>query len=421
MSQLRSIIALLIALTFTFALVPLAGSLTFYPNGNQAIPYQVPTKLSYSLSVFNITKAGNITKPSLIESAFVNYEVVNLNGTWVKVNVSSNYTAVKNVTFVEPGSYTVNYAMSPLNMSYPYLYPGYMSNSTSYAIESNVSTVILSFISSSKNNVTGQVTYQYSEILPESFTFSVMPSGVIQSINRTVSGLEFVMNLTNYQLSNELQPTNFTSRPGYVYVNMTYSNFSATYQPSGYVEYVYPALLPGNILLMLQYNINELNAFPLGGFTSLNDRPVNFVIQVGTPITLNTNFINNVNGSLTWNSLKLSYVGNVTKTVQGTTYNLEEYTSKVTRGNITFATATVYALKNMVVEVNYNQTFPSFSSYKLEFINGSYINPSLHFPYLTGYQNTTLPYEAINPSESFTIAVVVTLIVIAILVILHRR
>ncbi|ABP96215.1 hypothetical protein HA72_2075 [Metallosphaera sedula] len=413
--------ALLVALAFTLTLTPLVNALQFYPNGNQPIPYQVPTKLTYSLKVYNSTKVGNSTTVSLVESAVINYQVTSLNGTWVKVNVNSNYTPVKNVTFIQPGSYVVNYALDPLNLSYPYIYPGFLSNSTSYAIESNVSTVILSFVTSTSNNVTGQTVYRYSELSPVTSSLLVLPSGLVQTINRTVSGLDFVMNLTGYQLSNALQPTNFTSRPGYVYVNMTYSNFSATYQPSGYVEYVYPALLPGNLLLMVQYNINELNAFPLGGYTSVNGQLVNFIIQVGTPTTLVTNFISNANGTLTWNSLKLSYVGNVTKTVQGTTFNLEEYTSKVTRGNITFATATIYALKNMVVEVNYNQTFPSFSSYKLEFINGSYINPSLHFPYLTGYQNTTLPYKPVNPSESFTIAVVVTLIVIAILVILHRR
>ncbi|AWS00638.1 hypothetical protein DFR87_08110 [Metallosphaera hakonensis JCM 8857 = DSM 7519] len=412
--------ALTLVLMFSFVLAVTVNGLVFYPNGNQPISYQVPIKMSYVLNVFNVTKSENSTK-LLVETAFINYNVIDLNGTWVKVNVNSNYTEINNISFIRPGNFTVNYALSPLNLSYPYLYPGFMSSSISYAIKSNVSTVILGYLNTSTNSSVNGNTYLYNEYSPVVAKISVFDFGVVQDIVRNVSGLEFNMRLVNYENSSVLQATNFTDRPGYLYVNLTYSNYSGTYVPSGYVEYVYPALLPGNILLMLQYNMQEIEGAPMGGFTSINGQEVNFIINVGTPFSLTTNFLIQNSTGIYWNSIPLNFVGNIVKVVQGTPYNLSEYIYKNVRGNVTFSRLAIYASKNLIVEQEYNQTSPSPSSYKLELMNGSYIDPNIHYPYLTGYQNTTLPFKAINPSESFTIAVVVTLVVVAILVILHKR
>ncbi|MEM4080172.1 MAG: hypothetical protein QXY37_02485, partial [Metallosphaera sp.] len=296
---------------------------------------------------------------------------------------------------------------------------GFLSNSTSYAIKSNSTTLILSFVN--MTNVSGVSTFIYKELSPTSLTLAILPNGVVSSLNQTSSGLTFNMNLLSYQNSSYLKSMNFTNRPGYLYVNLTFSRFSMTYQPSGYLEYVYPSLLPGNILLMSVYNIQFYQGAKVGGYDIINSQPVNFIINVGSPNELVTNFVSIKNNTAYWNSSTFQFVGNVTKNIQGTTYNLQEYSNNLVRNNVTVSKTILYVEKNMIVEEDYNQTIPNVLSYKLELINSSYINPDTSFPDLTGYFNSTLPFKAINPSGSFTIAVIVTLVLVAILVILHRR
>ncbi|MEL9969342.1 MAG: hypothetical protein QW253_00580 [Metallosphaera sp.] len=419
MARLRIAIAIVLALF----LLGLSGStfysLPFYPQGNQYIQYSVPTEMKYTLNVYNATSNHNSSALSLIERAIINYNVRSINGTWVNVLVTSNYTKVNNISFISSGNFTINYALSPLNLDYPYLFPGFLSNSTSYAIKSNSTTLILSFVN--MTNVSGVSTFIYKELSPTSLTLAILPNGVVSSLNQTSSGLTFNMNLLSYQNSSYLKSMNFTNRPGYLYVNLTFSRFSMTYQPSGYLEYVYPSLLPGNILLMSVYNIQFYQGAKVGGYDIINSQPVNFIINVGSPNELVTNFVSIKNNTAYWNSSTFQFVGNVTKNIQGTTYNLQEYSNNLVRNNVTVSKTILYVEKNMIVEEDYNQTIPNVLSYKLELINSSYINPDTSFPDLTGYFNSTLPFKAINPSGSFTIAVIVTLVVVAILVILHRR
>ncbi|QKQ99674.1 hypothetical protein GWK48_04055 [Metallosphaera tengchongensis] len=419
MSQLRFVIALILAFTLVLAFSNTLSGLVFYPTGNEATGYHVPVNMNYYLNVYNVTKVGNSTVNKLVETSVVKYNVESINGTWVRVDVISNYTAVNNVTVVKPGIYNVNYALDPLSLDFPYMYPLFMSNSTSYGIQTNQTSLILSYVNST--NSSGGTIFIYREVSPSSYTFNVLPSGVIQGISTTNSNLRFNMTLISYSNSTQLQAVNFSTNPGFVYENLTYSNYSASYVPSGYIEYVYPAQLPGNVLLMVKYNVQGLEGFPLGGFTYLEGTPVNFIINVGNLSSLPTNFVQEAGQTLVWNSINFNQVGSVIKTINGNQYNVSEYQGKIVRANVTFAKIVLYVSKGMIVEEDYNQTFPSQSSYKLVFLSNTYINPNVHYPIVTSYYNQTLPYKPVNPSESLTIAIVVTLVVVGILVILHRR
>ncbi|MEM3268794.1 MAG: hypothetical protein QXG87_04620, partial [Metallosphaera sp.] len=183
MARLRIAIAIVLALF----LLGLSGStfysLPFYPQGNQYIQYSVPTEMKYTLNVYNATSNHNSSALSLIERAIINYNVRSINGTWVNVLVTSNYTKVNNISFISSGNFTINYALSPLNLDYPYLFPGFLSNSTSYAIKSNSTTLILSFVN--MTNVSGVSTFIYKELSPTSLTLAILPNGVVSSLNQT--------------------------------------------------------------------------------------------------------------------------------------------------------------------------------------------------------------------------------------------
>jgi len=402
---------------------PVVGSLVFYPTGNQALPYQVPLSLEYSLKVYNQSTSGNHTVTKLVEEALIMYQAQLLKGTLIQVHVNSNFTPLENFTPVRSGAYNLSYVLSPLSPLYPYIYPGFLSNSTSYAISTPNSYLILSYVNATNVTLMGNYyrAFIYRELSPSLMSLTVLEDGVLYQENQTHGSLNYVLTLRNFSLSQDIQTLNVTQTQGYLYSNLTYSSFSRTFQPSGYLEYVYPAEFPGGLLASAVYQVEPFQAFPLGGFTSFHNMFVNFVLNVGNMTQIPSNFVVVNGSSATWNGVAYTLVGNTLLNLSNGTVQVSVYKHVETVGNITASTTYIYVANGLLVEEEYNQSYPGGYAFKLVLIPNGYIDPNQHFPDVTGYSNDTLPYKPVHPTSAFVYTVVATLIIVAILVILHRR
>ncbi|MEM4884900.1 MAG: hypothetical protein QXO77_05310, partial [Saccharolobus sp.] len=93
-------------------------------------------------------------------------------------------------------------------------------------------------------------------------------------------------------------------------------------------------------------------------------------------------------------------------------------TSNQTEQLLYFSQNGVLLKQEFVTLLNSSTIVPLFV---INFVGNTFLNPFQTYPSVFNYTNTTLPYTVIKPNLSLTISIVLTLVIVAVLVILHKR
>ncbi len=373
------------------------------------------------------TNSSNNTQIKLekINSTYtVNYSVIKYNSYGnLTISIAGNFTN-QNISFFR-GNYSVDPELVPFTLEYPFTLSQYLFNST-YAIAGSSSSVVYQFLRESSITIDGQQEEAFKYTIHENgFTYNVtfLEDGAIYNLqnstfNMTLQKLStFTLNLSDEFAGVNPAVINST----YQYAIYEFSQTAGTLLPSSDIEVYYPILFSNDIVgltefqLTTQYNSSVVASRTVDGLSLYNYLSVNMLNSTFTtfsPYVGQKNITFNGDTFLLVNQTKVS-------TIAGTydSYLYENVTSGGTLRSYLYLSHEGLLLE--LKEVT-NSTGTPLTEAELVFLGNNYISPNVTFPYHS-ITNTNLPYEPVNSYDSFLIAVIVTLAIVVIAVLLHRK
>lgn len=417
-----SLILIFISPIFSLAIPNEPTNITTYENN---ITFY--TNLTYKIAVHNTSI--NSTSPRLNYTYTVNYYVTNFNNGNITVNVMVNnsisQSSLQNKTFnftlIKPGTYNVSLQEDFLNLNYPFIAPEYLFNNT-YTLQSSPnSTISLTFINYSTVNISG-ISYSTTE-----FSFSttllsgkiwILTNGNIAKLESVYNGLSVNMtlqklsSLTIGNLTQIYLPKNLLNM-SYLYTVFEYSSFANTTQSVGEEEIIYPIVFSNGIIGESAYSINTISGEPI---VDASD----FTIHIGNYTHLEVTFYPNMSKTILWNSVLYKFIGYKNITIFNKNYNNTlVYTNSTNSSIQTLIFNKTGILLEESVKQNVSNTF--ITEFSIKYIGNKFYGSNMTFINLNAYSNTKLPFKVIAPTLSLIATIVITLVLVAVLVILHRR
>ncbi|MEM0374059.1 MAG: hypothetical protein QXV69_04360 [Sulfolobaceae archaeon] len=403
---------------------------------------KIPSIIYYDYLKYKIDIIKTYKNHSTKNSYYIEYKVINSIDLNLTVNISGNYTEFKNITIINNGTYSLNIITNLFTFKYPYILPYLIFNNT-YAIYYKNSYIIVSFQNYTKylNN-----TIYILRIITQngsSYNVSVLENGIISEINfkKDISNYTYNIDIKLLNLSNPKTiglPITFNSnllQYSYLYTVYNYSSIASNILPQGYIEFVYPYILPGNYIVSAQFRLQYIAGNRLLTPISIQGTQVNFIISIGKPNEIFIPIILNLNNTISWYGYLLKKINQTQVNVLANTYNAYLYLNS-TNFTITSGNSTIFGKRLVYAYFNSNGTLLKFrivafstnitaTALELDFIgskyNDYYLNPTLIFPNVASYSNTNLPFNVISPNISLVITIIVTLIIVIIAVILRRK
>ena len=422
----KYILAISLILIFIFPILSLAipnaptnitnykSSITFYNN------------LTYKIVAYNTS--SNSTTSKLNYTYIANYYVKNFNNGNVTVNVEINDTSTQsmsqnktfNFTLIKSGTYNVSLQKDFLNLNYPFIAPEYIFNNT-YTLQSSISSISLTFINYSTVKISG-VNYNTTEFSFSTTSLSgkiwVLTNGNIAKLETTYKGLSVNMTLERFaslftgDLTQIYLPKNLLNI-SYLYAVFEYSSFANTTQSVGDEEIVYPVVFSNGIIGESAYSLNTISGQPIVDTTD-------FTIHIANYTHIEITFYPNMTKTILWNSIPFKFVGYKNISIFNKQYsNTLVYTNSTNSTIQTLIFNKSGILLEESIKQNISNTF--ITELSIKYLGNKFYGNNITFINLNAYNNTALPFKAIAPTLSLVATIVITLVLVAVLVILHRR
>lgn len=404
-----------------------------------------PNNLTYYIVVSNTTKVtSTTTSSSAVNTSTSNVSSLRvLNYTYVAhykvdkyspegeltVNLTVENTSQVpkgfNFTLLKIGLHNVNLEEDPLNLNYPYVFPGYLFNNT-YTLSTPSTSLTLVYDGVANETILGTkyvvIKYFFGDSQASGVAY-ITENGTVAYIDTTYNGLEVQLFLKSSQGTTTVDIPNTVTLPSYflnrsyLYAIYEYSNYSDSLQSVGDEEIVYPFVFPNGIIGETAYQVNTVSGSPLVNF---ND----FTIHIGNYTSLETSFYPSLAQKIEWNSVSLAMVGKDNVTIFGVNYpNAYVYESNQSVNNSTIVREVTFnssgVLIDQVVTVVHNGL--STPEFEAKYIGNIFYNNSETYPNFQTFSDTNLPFSVVSPSTSLAVAIIITIAIAAILVLLHRR
>jgi hypothetical protein len=330
-----------------------------------------------------------------------------------------------NFTLLKIGLHNVNLEEDPLNLNYPYVFPGYLFNNT-YTLSTPSTSLTLVYDGVANETILGTkyvvIKYFFGDSQASGVAY-ITENGTVAYIDTTYNGLEVQLFLKSSQGTTTVDIPNTVTLPSYflnrsyLYAIYEYSNYSDSLQSVGDEEIVYPFVFPNGIIGETAYQVNTVSGSPLVNF---ND----FTIHIGNYTSLETSFYPSLAQKIEWNSVSLAMVGKDNVTIFGVNYpNAYVYESNQSVNNSTIVREVTFnssgVLIDQVVTVVHNGL--STPEFEAKYIGNIFYNNSETYPNFQTFSDTNLPFSVVSPSTSLAVAIIITIAIAAILVLLHRR
>ncbi|MEM3685728.1 hypothetical protein [Saccharolobus sp.] len=391
----------------------------------------IPTSMTYTVKLINSTTVENKTITHVYNYTLT-YQVTKFVQNVIYVNISGNFTngslKLGNGVYIKKGEYEVNLVYQPLSIYYPFIEPSLIYN-TSYGIITPNETIALVYKSKTFSIINGvnYTSYNYSvNINNQQISVNILGNGIVSKLeNRSLELILYSFsNLSTIPLNSitNSQYTSFLNR-SYLYAVYNYSTLSNSLIPEGYLQISYPIILGNDTITaqitQIQMRAGQQLALP----ASLLGDSVNFVLYINQPQNIPTSFTLNVGAkNITWNNNVFTLVGESKVSTPIGNFIAYQYVHNISQNQVQqvlYFTPNGTLIKEEVVEmINSTTQIPSFS---LSFVGNNYISPYETYPNVFNYTNTSLPFKVINPNLSFTISIVITIIIVAVLVILRKK
>ncbi|NON63475.1 hypothetical protein HLB03_12350, partial [Acidianus sp. DSM 29099] len=316
----KSLLFILLALSISMSVLALPSSPPTVASGTiSSIPYF--SSLQYSVIAYNITHSGNKTVEAPIANYTLTYKVINTTNGIANVNVSLSRISgnITNFTLIKPGYHKVNLVLDIASLNYPYIYPGFLFNST-YTLNavknSSTTSITLKFIKelSAKIDNTNYTEYEYENISSGSHYIYLINQGPIAKFNESFKGLTIsfsllsLSNISYLRLNNVNIYTDLIREP-YLYAYYYLSPQSGTLEPAGYIQQTYPIVFSNGIVAMEE---NNYFYFIAGAPLSLGQgySGTSFTLNIGNLTSLEDSITYMNSSHIIWNSKIFSFVGN---------------------------------------------------------------------------------------------------------------
>ncbi|MCI2415116.1 MAG: hypothetical protein MPF33_07755 [Candidatus Aramenus sp.] len=402
-----------------------------------------PSNLTYYIVVSNTTKVPttntsttNTSTSNVLPSRVVNYtyvahyQVVKYSSEGqltVNLTVENTSQVAKgfNFTLLKTGLHNVSLEEDPLNLNYPFVFPGYLFNNT-YTLSTPSNSLTLVYDGVANETILGVkyvvIKYFFGGSQASGVVY-ITENGTVTYVNTTYNGLNVQFFLKSSQGTTTVDIPNTATLPSYflnrsyLYAIYEYSNYSDSLQSVGDEEIVYPFVFPNGIIGETAYQVNTVSGSPLVNF---ND----FTIHIGNYTSLETSFYPYLTQEIEWNSESLTMVGRHNVTIFGVNYpNAYVYEGNQSVKNSTVVHEVVFSpsgiLIDQVASVVHNGV--STQEFEAKYVGNIFYNNSETYPNFQTFSDTNLPFSVVSPSTSLTVAIIVTIAIVAILVLLHRR
>ncbi len=396
-----------------------------------------PTSLTYYVTASNFTKsasntsATNTSPPRYVNYTYVvSYHVVKYTPEGqLTVNVTVENTSRVNTgfnfTLLKVGTHNITIEEDPFSLYFPYIFPGYLYNST-YTLSTPTSSLSLAYDGLANETILGVkyevIKYFFSNSQASGVAY-ITNNGTVVYFNTTFKGLsvQFFLNTSKGTVTINVPSTvklpSYLLNRSYLYAVYEYSNYSNSLQSVGDEEIVYPFVFPNGIIGETAYQVSTVAGSPL---VSTNF----FTIHIGNYTDLETSFYPYLLQKITWNSLNLTMTGKENITVLGVNYpGVYVYEGNNSVQNTTFLYKVMFNSSGILIEqlageVNKGVYTPVFEA---KYIGNIFYNNSETYPNFQTFSDTNLPFSVVSPSTSLTVAIIVTVAISVILVLLHRR
>ncbi len=386
---------------------------------NQINAGQYPTQLTYVIkyNISNKTQTFNLTYTVNVETQG-NANVSVATNAEKLVNGSVQYV----FSFLKNGTYQVNLIEDPMKLTFlPYIYPGFLYNST-YGVSTPEGAVALNFLGELNYTLFGQSVYKYNIYMDNGLFGSsiILGDGVLYQFNTTYKGGSLSLQLTDQVLGSSpillqsnVSPSSVMNLP-YIYSTYNFSDVSQSLLPSGYVEYMPSTLFGNGIMTVEQAYVQYVELEPVTkAYVPVTSQglPVSFLLEVGNESNLTLPFVPKFS-----NTEQIQYQQMIFK-LNGTSDGLYQY---VNRSGVTLTE----------LEIEGNGTIYQFSlytqggnhtyipQYRATLVGNRFVNGTV--PPIVSSSSGNLPFKVISPMTSLLITIIVTVVISAIIVLLHR-
>ncbi|BFH72636.1 hypothetical protein SJAV_05800 [Sulfurisphaera javensis] len=405
--------------------VKVISTITIYKNLEYKIELQKQVSINQTkTSLVNTTTTTVVTTttiPKITAVYLANYSITGINGTEISVEITGNFT--KNFTFISQGNFSINLFEDVINLHYPYILPFLLLNNT-YALLNKQSTYVMIYDKSLNYTLNGKniTAYDFFIVYNSSYfaSYEILSSGYLANYTTTYNGSTLIMSLVNYyNLVNITLNTNsnpYLSKP-YLYLEYLYSGESKTLQANSYVETYYP-LIAGNYIGQIVYLLypQEGNLVEPNTFYGINVNYELYFKPIGDEVLT---YLPSNSSTIMWNGRVYTLVNTTSiKLVNGSTVPALLY-----RNASENVTVYIYFSKSsniLLEELVYNALFHNYTV-ELKYLGNEYISPNMKYINVTLPKYTTLPYSLINFNEGLVIAIVLTVIISALIILFRQR
>ncbi|MCY0860349.1 MAG: hypothetical protein OWQ54_07955 [Sulfolobaceae archaeon] len=411
--QLALLVFILLILTSIFSvnIITMSISIANLPSSSPTIVRNItiPKFLSYI-----VTTKSSVKNTTVVQTYYINYTVINVTEYSIYVKVVNNATRNTSIIVAANGTYKINLVTMPLLPFYPYIIPYYLYNNT-YGIATSNESLLLSFYSSYYN---GSI---YKFLIHNDY-FNALANisstyGYIVELNETTPLNIFMklveaINYTNISIPPDdslLEEEINLSHP-YIYSVYNYSSVAGTALPEGWAELTYPLII-GNYIAQAEYKILFASGQELMQPTSFSVAFAYFIIVIGNQSTIPVTYILNAgNKTIHWDHGVFNlYLSNDTVYV---------YKNTTSQGLVS------YLYVNKDGEIISLKTYNNVTGqliYGEELISTNYISPTTTYPEINVYENTSLPFKAINPRFALEFTIIIVFVLTFIIIILRRE
>ncbi|WP_054845227.1 hypothetical protein [Sulfuracidifex tepidarius] len=400
----------------------------------------LPSSMSYLVKQINATVTGvtkqtsNSTKSNTTSSTMatkkinatylVNYSVIKYNSYGnLTVKISGNYTT-QNISFYK-GNFTINPELDPFTLEYPFVLPNYLANLT-YGISSPSSSLVFEFLKQVTVNLNGNQETAYDFKVIDSagnYNMTVLSNGVIYYLDNSTFNMSlksfntFTLSLAN--LIPNLNQSDINST--YQYSIYEFNPTAATLLPTSEIEVFYPLVFSNGVIALNEFELRTLPNESVVASRSIDGVSVYNYLSLNELNETFTTFSPQVgNKNITFNGENFMFVNQTKVTTPAGTFTSYLYKNVSSAGTlIQYLYLGKDGLLLKLKEVSVSTGTP-ITEGEISFIGNNYIPPSVSFPYHS-LSDTNLPYKPVNSYDSMIIAVIVTLVIVAILLLLHRR
>lgn len=411
-----------------------ANSLTLASSMSYIVK-QINATITETIKNTSSSTKGNTTKSNATSSSvitkkvnatyLVNYSVIKYDPYGnLTVGISGNYTS-QNISFYK-GNFTVDPELDPFTLEYPFVLPYYLANLT-YGISSPTSSLVFEFSKEITVNLDGnqETAYKYELIdgTGNKYNMTVLSNGVIYQLDNST----FNMSLINFGVF-KLSLANVMSNLNQGDINSTYQyslyEFSPTagiMLPTSEIEVFYPLAFSNGVIALTEFELKTLPNESVVSPRSIDGVSVYNYLSLNEFNETFTTFSPQVGDkNITFNGENFVLVNQTKVTTPAGTFTSYLYKNVTSAGSlIQYLYLGNDGLMLKLKEVSVS-TGTSTTEGEISFIGNNYISPSVTYPYHS-LSDTNLPYKPVNSYDSMVIAVVVTLVIVAILLLLHRR